>query len=154
MYATSGSGRVMKSPSRGTIRSWPVRPGKYARANISRMSCRAATSAGAVRRIRGALLPEDRPACCPETVPAIATRIRTSRTVRQAVNLEEIAKVPIIPLAQLGGEVYARRRLPAMNSPIPATRATAPAIGEMGNVSRWFTVAVMGPMLTVSRRRV
>src|ERR1700690_216465 len=32
MNATSA--RVMKSPSRGTIRSWPVRPGKYARANI------------------------------------------------------------------------------------------------------------------------
>src|SRR5687767_5515245 len=86
MYATSGSGRVMKSPSRGTIRSWPVRPGKYARANISRKRCRAATSAGAVRRIRGASLPEDRPACWPETVPAIATRVRTSRTVPQAVN--------------------------------------------------------------------
>ena len=96
MYATSGSGRVMKSPSRGTIRSWPVRPGKYARANISRKRCRAAraaASAGAVRRIRGASLPEDRLTCWPETVQAIATRVRARRTAPQAVNLEEMTKV-------------------------------------------------------------
>ena len=45
MNATSGSGRVMKSPSRGTSRSCPVRPGKYARANISRKRSRAAGAA-------------------------------------------------------------------------------------------------------------
>ena len=50
MYTTSGSGRVMKSPSRGTMRSWPVRPGKYARANMSRNRCRAARAAAIGRR--------------------------------------------------------------------------------------------------------
>ena len=50
MNATSGSGRVMKSPSRGTMRSWPVRPGKYARANMSRNRCRAARASGIGRR--------------------------------------------------------------------------------------------------------
>ena len=77
MYATSG--RVMKSPSRGTIRSWPVRPGKYARANISKKSCRVASvvaSAGATRWIRGASLPIDRLACWLDTVQVIATRVR------------------------------------------------------------------------------
>src|SRR4029453_735607 len=110
MYATSGSGRVMKSPSRGTIRSWPVRPGKYARANISRKRCRAARAAapaGAVARIRGASLTEDRLTCWPETVQAIATRVRARRTAPEAVNFEEITKV--------------RTR---SNDPSPATRPT------------------------------
>ena len=92
MYATSGSGRVMKSPSRGTIRSWPVRPGKYARANMSRKRCRAASaaaSAGSVRPVRGAALLEERSACLPEAVEAVATRFRATRTAPQAVNLEE-----------------------------------------------------------------
>ena len=123
MNATSGSVRVMKSPSRGTIRSWPVRPGKYARANISRKRCRAATSAGAVRRIRGASLPEDRSACWPETVPAIATRVRTSRTAPQAVNLEEVAKV--------GGGVMAPASLqtgrPCRDPIRPIRRACVPS---------------------------
>jgi hypothetical protein len=77
MYATSG--RVMKSPSRGTIRSWPVRPGKYARANISKKRCRAArvvASAGAARWIRGASLPIDRLTRWLDTVQAVATRVR------------------------------------------------------------------------------
>jgi hypothetical protein len=77
MYATSA--RVMKSPSRGTIRSWPVRPGKYARANISRKRCRVAravASAGAARWIRGASLPIDRLTCWLDTVQVIATRAR------------------------------------------------------------------------------
>jgi len=77
MYATSG--RVMKSPSRGTIRSCPVRPGKYDRANISRKRCRVArvvASAGAARRIRGALLSIDRLTCWLDTVQVIATKVK------------------------------------------------------------------------------
>src|SRR6266853_2929497 len=77
IYATSA--RVMKSPSRGTIRSWPVRPGKYARANISKKRCRVArmvASAGAARWIRGALLSIDRLTCWLDTVQVIATRVR------------------------------------------------------------------------------
>src|SRR6266567_2617886 len=77
MYATSG--RVMKSRSRGTIRSWPVRPGKYARANISKKRCRVArvvASVGAARWIRGASLPIDRLTCWLDTVQVIATRVR------------------------------------------------------------------------------
>ena len=77
MYATSA--RVMKSPSRGTIRSWPVRPGKYARANISNNRCRVARvvgSAGAPRWIRGASLPMDRLTCWLDAVQVIATRVR------------------------------------------------------------------------------
>ncbi len=96
MYATSGSGRVMKSPSRGTMRSWPVRPGKYARANMSRNRCRAAraaASADATRRVRGPSLPEDRLTCWPEIGQAIATRVRARRTAPQTVSLEEMTKV-------------------------------------------------------------
>ena len=77
MYATSG--RVMKSPSRGTIRSWPVRPGKYARANISKKRCRVArvvAPTGAARWIRGASLPIDRLTCWLDTVQVIPTRVR------------------------------------------------------------------------------
>ena len=48
--------------------------------------------------------------------------------------------------------VHARRRPPTMRSPIPATSAIAPAIGEIGNVSRCVTVALIGPILTVLRR--
>ena len=33
-------------------------------------------------------------------------------------------------------KTQARRRLPATNSPIPATSASAPTTGEIGNVSR------------------
>src|SRR5919201_6925783 len=76
-------GRVMKSPSRGTTRSWPLRPGKYARANISRKRCRAAAAAapaGAVAPLRGASLTEDGVTCWPETFQTIAPRIRASRT--------------------------------------------------------------------------
>jgi len=96
MYATSGSGRVMNSPSRGTIRSWPFRPGKYARANISRKRRRAAAAvatAGSVRRIRRPSLPKGRLACWPETVPAIVIKVRARRAAPQAVNFEEMAKV-------------------------------------------------------------
>ena len=96
MYATSGSGRVMKSPSRGTIRSCPVRPGKYARANISRKRCRAAgaaASAGCVPGNRRASLPEVRSAGWPESVQAVATSVRAKRTAPQAVNRETVAKV-------------------------------------------------------------
>src|SRR6266702_4837545 len=81
---------------RGTTRSWPVRPGKYAQANISRKLCRAARAAapaGAVARIRGASLREDRLTCWPETVQAIATRVRARRTAPSAVNFEETTKV-------------------------------------------------------------
>jgi hypothetical protein len=70
---------VMKSPWRGTIRSWPVRPGKYARANISKKRCRVArvvAFAGAARWIRGASLPIDRLTCWLDTVQVIATRVR------------------------------------------------------------------------------
>ena len=77
MYATSA--RVMKSRSRGTIRSWPVRPGKYARANISKKRCRVArvvASVGAARWIRCASLPIDRLTCWLDTVQDIATRVR------------------------------------------------------------------------------
>ena len=77
MYATSA--RVMKSPSRGTIRSWPVRPGKYARANISKKRCRVArviALAGAARWIRRASLPVDRLTCWLDTVQVIATTAR------------------------------------------------------------------------------
>src|SRR5216683_3967052 len=79
MYAAFGSARVMKSPSRGTIRSWPVRPGKYARASISKKRCRVArvvASAGAARWTRGASLPIDRLTCWLDTVQVIATRVR------------------------------------------------------------------------------
>jgi hypothetical protein len=96
MYATSGSGRVMKSPSRGTIRSWPLRPGKYARANISRNRRRAA-SAGAsvdpIPRVRGPPLPEDRLTGWPEIGQAIATRFRARRKAPQAVSLDERARL-------------------------------------------------------------
>ena len=91
MYTTSGSGRVMMSPSRGTMRSWPVRPGKYARANMSRNRCRAAraaASADATRTVRGPPPPEDRSTCWPEIGQAIATRVRARRTAPQAVSLE------------------------------------------------------------------
>jgi len=77
MYATSA--RVMKSPSRGTIRSWPVRSGKYARANISKKRCRVARalgSAAAPRWIRGASLPRDRLTCWLDAVQVSATRVR------------------------------------------------------------------------------
>ena len=77
MNATSG--RVMKSPSRGTIRSWPVRPGKNARANISKKRCRVArvvASADAARWIRGAALAIDRLTCWLDTAQVIATRVR------------------------------------------------------------------------------
>ena len=77
MCATSA--RVMKSPSRGTIRSWPVRPGKYARANISKKRWRVArvvASTGAARWIRGASLPIDRLTCWLDTVQVITTRVR------------------------------------------------------------------------------
>ncbi len=53
MNTTSGSGRVIKSPSRGTMRSWPVRPGKYARANMSRNRCRTAWAAASADATRG-----------------------------------------------------------------------------------------------------
>jgi hypothetical protein len=79
IYDTFGSARVMKSPSRGTIRSSPVRPGKYARANISKKRCRVArvfASAGAARWIRGASLPIDRLICWLDTVQFIPTRVR------------------------------------------------------------------------------
>jgi hypothetical protein len=77
MYATSG--RVMKSPWRGTTRSWPVRPGKYARANISKKRCRVARVVASARAecwIRGASLPIDRLTCWLEAVQVIATRLR------------------------------------------------------------------------------
>src|ERR1700690_2995736 len=77
IYATSA--RVMKSPSRGTIRSWPVRPGKYARANISKKRCRVArvvASAGGERGTRKGSLPIDRLTCWLDTVQVIATRVR------------------------------------------------------------------------------
>jgi len=77
MNATSA--RVMKSPSRGTIRSWPVRPGKYARANISKKRCRVArvvASDGAARWIPGTPVPIDRLTCWLDTVQVIATRVR------------------------------------------------------------------------------
>src|SRR5205085_3539782 len=81
MNATSG--RVMKSPWRGTIRSCPVRPGKYARANISKKRCRVArvvALAGAARWIRGASLPIDRLTCWPDTANVMATRVRVIAT--------------------------------------------------------------------------
>src|SRR5947207_12950156 len=77
IYATSA--RVMKSPSPGTIRSWPVRPGKYARANISKKRCRVArvvASVGAALWVRGASLPTDRLTCRLDSVQVIATSIR------------------------------------------------------------------------------
>jgi|SRR5664279_2614551 len=77
MNATSA--RVMKSPSRGTIRSWPVRPGKYARANISRKRRRVArviASVGAARGTRGASLPIDRLTCGLDAVQVMETRVR------------------------------------------------------------------------------
>ena len=113
MYATSGSGRVMKSPSRGTMRSWPVRPGKYARANMSRNRCRAAraaASADAARWVRGAPRPEDRLTCWPETGQAIATRVRARRTAPQAVNLEEMTKVRRVVTAPASKRRSAIRR--------------------------------------------
>src|SRR5678816_4835570 len=88
MYPKFGSGRVMKSPSRGTIRSWLVRPGKYARANISRKRCRAAESGGAERRIRPASRSDGCLTCSPETVPVIATRPRARRLAPQRGNIE------------------------------------------------------------------
>jgi len=77
MYAMSG--RVMKSPSRSTIRIWPVRPGKYARASISEKCCRVAravASAGAACWTRGASLPVDRLTSWLDTVQVIATSVR------------------------------------------------------------------------------
>src|SRR5882724_11070286 len=68
----------MKSPLRGTIRSWPVRPRKYARANISKKRWRVArvvASASAARWIRGASLPIDRLTCWLDAVQVIATRV-------------------------------------------------------------------------------
>ena len=67
-------------------------------------------SAGAARRIRGASLPEDRLTCWPETVQAIATRVRVRRTAPQAANFEEMTKV---------------RRV-VMAPPIPSIRTTVP----------------------------
>src|SRR6266849_3735323 len=48
MKGTSAPGRVRISPSRGTTMIWPLRPGKYARAYISRKAVRSvrARSAG------------------------------------------------------------------------------------------------------------
>src|SRR3954462_7358009 len=69
----------MMSPSRGTIRSWPVRPGKYARANICKKRCRVArvvASTGAAFWICGASLPIDRLTSWLDTVQVIATRVR------------------------------------------------------------------------------
>src|SRR5712691_5379719 len=40
MKGTSAPGRVRISPSRGTTMIWPLRPGKYARAYISRKAVR------------------------------------------------------------------------------------------------------------------
>ena len=92
MYATSGSGRVMMSPSRGTMRSWPVRPGKYARANICRKRCRAAGAAapGCVPD-RRASVPRVRSPCWPEIVQATTTRISARRTAPRTVNREAVA---------------------------------------------------------------
>lgn len=113
MYITSGSGRVMKSPSRGTMRSWPVRPGKYARANISRKRCRAAratASADATRSVRRPPPPEDRLICCPEIGEAIATRVRARRTAPQAVTLEETTEVRHVVTADVSKRRSAIRR--------------------------------------------
>ena len=93
IYATSA--REMKSPSRGTIRSWPVRPGKYARANISKKRCRVArvvASAGAACWIRGASLPIDRLTCWLDTVQLIATRVRVIAI--RAVGLQRVVEFP------------------------------------------------------------
>src|SRR5688572_7113272 len=102
MYATFGSGRVMKSPSRGTIRSWPVRPGKYARANISRKRCRVAESGGACLT------------CSPETVQVIATRLSASRLAPQRGNFEmtEVRRVVMAaPFRKSSGEPRRNRTL-------------------------------------------
>src|ERR1700721_4050712 len=96
MYPTSG--RVIKSPSRGTIRSCPVRPGKYDRANISRKRCRVArvvASAGAARRIRGALLSIDRLTCWLDTVQVIATRVKGKGIRDLILRLEHFLAVTI-----------------------------------------------------------
>src|ERR1700720_2879727 len=77
----------MKSPSRGTIRSWPVRPGKYARANMSRNRCRAAREAAlgdAACRIPNALFPADRLTSWLDADQAVAARIRVMRTGKAA----------------------------------------------------------------------
>jgi hypothetical protein len=91
MYATSA--RVMKSPSRGTIKSWPVRPGKYARANISRKRCRGGrvVASGAARWIRGASLPIDRLTCWLDTVRLIATRVRVIAICDPALSMRALS---------------------------------------------------------------
>src|SRR5688572_29241377 len=99
MYATFASARVMKSPSRGTIRSWPVRPGKYARANIARKRCRAAESGGAERRIRRASRSDGCLTCSPETVQVIATRPRARRLAPQRGNFERTEVRHLVMLA-------------------------------------------------------
>jgi hypothetical protein len=92
IYGTSA--RVMKSPSRGTIRSWPVRPGKYARADISKKRCRVArevASAGAARWIRGASLSIDRLTCWLDTVRVIATRVRVIAICDPALSMRALS---------------------------------------------------------------
>src|SRR5437764_269773 len=86
----------MKSPSRGTTRSCPVRPGKYARANISRKRCRAARAAapaGPGARIRDASLTEGRWTCWPEAVQTIMTRLTARSKAKEPVNFDEMTKV-------------------------------------------------------------
>ncbi len=115
IYATSGSGRVMKSPSRGTMRSWPVRPGKYARANPSRNRCRAkgaAASADDTRGVGGPPPPEDRLTFLPEIGQAIATRVSARRTAPQTVSLEQMTTVRRVVTAPVSkGRSAIRRRL-------------------------------------------
>ena len=132
MYATSD--RVMKSPSRGTIRSWPVRPGKYARANISKKRCRVArviASTGAARGIRGASLPLDRLTCWLDAVQVVATRVRViairDPTLRMRALLTDyslfssaLILVPSTSVLQAPGNGLYRRRWP---SPAAAFRA-------------------------------
>jgi hypothetical protein len=73
---------VMKSPSRGTIRSWPVRPGKYERANISKKRCRVermfASAGAAARCFGGEGLPIDRLTCGTDIVQVIVTRTKVT----------------------------------------------------------------------------
>ena len=117
MYATSG--RVMKSRSRGTIRSWPVRPGKYARANISKMRCRVArvvASVGAARWIRCASLPIDRLTCWLDTVQDIATRVRVI-AIRDPI-LRMRALLADLQIVQL------RADLRSVNKDLASSRAT------------------------------
>src|SRR5688572_2067367 len=96
MYATSGSGRVMNSPSRGTMRSWPVRPGKYARANISRQRSRVAGAAesDAGRRIRAECSSEDCSTRSPKVVQATANCVKASKTALQAMSFREFIAGP------------------------------------------------------------